>query len=320
MDYPFPVGNLAPGKKGSTAVAISGLALWFIGVQISAQAQTVQVDRAQLMQNATPEGTVGDYAVPTPNDADLGEQQVLKRTESYQPWTFSLTTPIFYTSNVALTNSGLMHDVVTAPAAGIFFQPRLANNLYGLLDVRQQLFYYGHYHDFDFGSMDVEAGLSYVVPQWHNLMLHGEYDFNRLTDSDRVLDEFFTNHSIILSAEMPFRIDRAQQLSLGADTNLSVAADHQSPRRNDYEAYAAYSIFLTHSFSLSGVGRVVVRDYHQNDRTDVSEVISATANLQLTKWWAVSAMSSFAHNDSNHSVYDYNVVDAGATMSLTAKF
>ncbi|HXX41738.1 MAG TPA: hypothetical protein VEI58_05680 [Chthoniobacterales bacterium] len=316
--------KLVSGDRSETSrSAIFGLVLLFIGVQLGAQAQTTQADRAQLTQsqNATPEGAAGDYTLPTtPNDPDLGEPQVLKRTESYQPWTFSLATPIFYTSNVALTNSGELHDVITAPVAAIFYQPRLANNLYGLVDVRQQLFYYGRHHDFDFGSMDVEAGISYVIPQWHNLMLHGEYDFNRLTDSDRVLDEFFTNHSIILSAEMPFRIDRAQQLSLGADTNLSVAADHQSPRRNDYEGYAVYSIFLTRSFSLNGVGRVVVHDYHQNDRTDVSEVISATANLQLTKWWAVSAMTSFAHNDSNHSVFDYNVVDAGASMALTTTF
>jgi len=68
------------------------------------------------------------------------------------------------------------------------------------------------------------------------------------------------------------------------------------------------------------VGRVVVRDYHQNDRTDVSEVFSFSANYQLTPWWAVSAIATFAHSDSNQDIFDYNVANAGAAMALTAKF
>ena len=28
--------------------------------------------------------------------------------------------------------------------------------------------------DFNFGSFDVEAGLRYIVPQWHNLLLRLE--------------------------------------------------------------------------------------------------------------------------------------------------
>ena len=69
-------------------------------------------------------------------------------------------------------------DVVEAPSAGVFYQPRISGNLYGLADVREQFFVYDKYSSFDFGSMDVEAGLSYIVPQVNNLILRAEYDFN----------------------------------------------------------------------------------------------------------------------------------------------
>jgi len=299
--------------------------LFLIGTPLAAQAQAVQVDRAQLTQSQTqvplvpaisPQGT----PVPSPNDADLGEQEVLKRVERYQPWTASIASPVFYTTNVALTDRAEKHDVISAPVAAVYYQPRIVNTLYGFADVRQQFFYYNHYNDFDFGSLDVEAGLIYYLPQFHNLVLRGEYDFNRLTFSDRVLDEFFENHSLIVGAELPFRFSRAQQLSLGVDVNISVAADHEAPRRNDYEAYAGYSVFLTRAFSVDAVGRVVVRDYYHGDRTDVSEILALTANYRLTKWWTVSAISSFAHSDSNHDVFDYKVANVGGAMSLTAKF
>jgi len=287
------------------------------------------VDRASLIQNqtqppfgtsTTPEGVEDGHAAASPNDADIGEQEVLKRTTTYQPISVSLSSPIFYTSNVALTRSGEMSDVVIAPMAAAYYQPRITKTLYATFDAREQIFYYGSNHAFDFGSLDVEAGLNYFLPQFHNLILRGEYDFNRLTLDDRLGDEFFSNHSIILNAELPFRFSRAQQLSVGVDTNISVAADHQSPRRNDYEGYLAYSLSLTRAFSINAVGRVVARDYHQNGRTDVSEIISATATYRLTNWCSISAISSFAHSDSNKDVFDYDVGNVGGAVALQAKF
>ena len=79
-------------------------------------------------------------------------------------------------------------------------------------------------------------------------------------------------------------------------------------------------MFLTRSFFVDGTGRIVVRDYHQNSRTDVSEVVSASANLRLTNWWTVSAIGTYAHSDSNHDVFDYNVANVGGALALSVKF
>jgi hypothetical protein len=307
---------------------VAGLAFVIIAKPSSAQTST-NVDRAQLLQGQTqppfaqgvsPEGVQDGHAAASPNDADLGEQEILKRVERYQPFTASLSVPLFYTSNVALTRSGEVSDLVTAPLAAVYYQPRITKTLYGLVDVRQQFFYYNKYNAFDFGSMDVEAGLSYSLPQFYNLILRGQYDFNRLTFSDRILDEFFENHSIILNAELPFRFSRAHQLSLGGDVNISVGADHQRPRRNDYETYAAYSMRLTRAFSIDAVGRLVARDYYRGGRTDVSEILSGSATYRLTPWWTVSAISSFAHNNSNHAVFVYDVANVGGAISFAVKF
>lgn len=291
------------------------------------KAQTAaDADRAQLLQNqiqppvgTLPEGVENGHAALSPNDADLGEQAILKRSEAYQPFTILVNTPFFYTSNVALTPHHELSDFVVAPAVGIFYEPRITKTLSGFVDVREQIFYYGKYDSFNFASMDVEAGLSYVVPQAHNLVLRAEYDFNRLTDDD--LDSaFFDNHQIIVSGEVPFRINRAETLSLGADVNWSVGADHQSPRRNDYEAYASYFANITRAFSLNAVGRVVLRQYHQNDRDDLSEIFSLNASYRLASWCSISAITSIARSDSNQDQFDYNVANAGGALSLTVKF
>jgi len=287
------------------------------------------VDRAQLLQGQTqppfgpaglPEGVEDGHSASSPNDADIGKQEILKRTTEYQPLTLSLGSPIFYTSNVALTRSGEKSDVVIAPVVGASYDPQITRTLYGHVGAWEQIFYYGKYTGFNFGSLDAQAGLNYFLQQFHNLILRGWYDFNRLTSDDRLGDEFFSNHALIFNAELPFRFSRAQQLSVGVDTNISVAADHRSPRRNDYEGYLGYSANLTRAFSINAVGRIVARDYHQNGRTDVSEILSATASYYLTNWCSISAISSFAHSDSNKDVFDYDVANVGGAIALTAKF
>lgn len=303
--------------------------LFLLGALVSARGQIVQLNQVALLQaqnqplvqETMPSAAGPANQVPSsPNDADLGEQKILKTTEAYQPFSALFTTPFFFTSNVALTNSGVVSDFVVAPTAGLFYDSKLTPNLYAHVGAQEQVFYYSKYTSFNFGSLDCQAGLAYIMPNLHNLMLRAWYDFNRLTSSDELGNEFFSNHQILLDAEVPFQFGRAQQIALGADANLSVGADHQFPRRNDYEAYAAYTVSLTRAFVIQAGGRVVVRDYHQNGRTDVSEILSASATYHFSSWGALSAISSFAHNDCNQSVFDYNVANVGGSLELSIKF
>ncbi|MGC2352587.1 MAG: hypothetical protein WA496_04230, partial [Candidatus Udaeobacter sp.] len=90
---------------------------------------------------APPSGVEGGNVAAAPGDADLGEQQILKRVDEYQPFTISAGVPFYWTSNVALTRNNEQSDFVVAPAAAAFYEPRITQNLYGLIDVREQLFY-----------------------------------------------------------------------------------------------------------------------------------------------------------------------------------
>jgi hypothetical protein len=277
-----------------------------------------------------PSAVEGGHVVAAPGDTDLGEQQILKRAEAYQPFTISAGVPFYWTSNVALTSSGEQSDFVVAPAAGVFYEPRITSTVYGLIDVREQLFYYDRFDEFNFGSFDVEAGIRYIVPQWHNLLLRLEYDYNRLTKKNS-FEAFFQNHAFILTAEVPFHFGRAQQLSLGADVNISAAAEESnqppppnvsaiSARRNEYDIYVSYSAVLTRSFFVNAVGRIVVRQYWEGDRDDVSESLALTANYRINKYLTVSAVSTFAANQSNESVFDYQVANIGGAVAFVVKF
>jgi hypothetical protein len=99
-----------------------------------------------------------------------------------------------------LASTGAQSDFVVAPAAAAFYEPRITPNLYGLIDVREQLFYYDRFPSFNFGSFDVEVGIRHILPQWHNLLLRVDYDYNRLTEKNSFA-AFFQNHGFIANAE-----------------------------------------------------------------------------------------------------------------------
>ena len=283
-------------------------------------------NRAQLLgrqpypgPSATPGAETESYPVTSPNDKDIGEQQILKRVEEYKPFTISIYSPFYWTSNAALVSRGEQDDVLVAPGVTLMYEPRITNTLYGQVGVVQQFFFYNQLTELNFASLDVIAGLHYYLPQFHNLSLRGYYDYNRLTDTDN-FDEIFVDHSIILNAELPFRIARAQKLLAGVALNLSFEGNPESPRRNNYSLYGNYEVALSRFFFLDAGFQFVVRDYYSGDRTDVNEILSVSANYRVRDWLTLSALSSFAWNQSNHSVFDYSVANIGGGVALTLKF
>ena len=285
------------------------------------------VDRAELLRSPAwfreptddETGTDDSHAVASPNDPDLGEQAILKRAENYQPWNVYASVPVSYTSNVALVRSGEEGDSLFTPVVGVSYVPRITSTLFANIGIAQQFFFYNEFGELDFSSFDLRAGLTYILPKLHNLLLRTDYNFNRLTSTD-LGDEFFTNHAFAFGAELPFRIGRAQQISLGADFNFSVASHPDQPARHDYSTFVGYSVNLTRDLTTSAVIRLAVRDYIEGDRTDVSGILALSANYRINKWFSANAASTLATSDSNRDVFDYDVFNIGGALSLSLRF
>jgi hypothetical protein len=305
---------------------ICAAAAVLVAGSLQAQNPGQSQDRAQLLRSQArpsydPDARSGEdqgYAVASPNDKDLGQQQILKRAAEYNPFTLSFASAFYYTSNVALTSSGEEEDVLFAPGFAFTYQPRFTQTLYGEFSLVQQFFYYDEFTELNFTSFDAIAGVAYYLPQFHNLVLRARYDFNRLTNDD--FDEFFSKHSLILGAELPFRIGRAQQVAVGVVTEFVLAADPDAPRRNDYSFYVGYSANLSRAFSIDASARIAIRDYDVGDRTDVSEILALSANYRIGEYFTLSFLSSLAWNQSDQSVFDYSVANIGGGVAATFRF
>jgi hypothetical protein len=315
-----PLRRIAFGNRWWTT-------LGWLCIAVPGMAQISQVDRAQLFRANAPLGPLVpaalspaelEYAPHSENDADLGTQRILQEIEEYKAWTVQLGLPIYYTSNVALVRNGEQSDAVFSPGMGVTYQPRITKTLYAEFSLQQQFFEYARFDELDFASFDAIAGLAYYLPQFHNLSLRARYDFNRLTDNN--FDQFFTNHQLVIAAEMPFQFSRAHYLLVGGNVNISMDADPVNSQRNDYETFVAYALSLSRSFSVDAAARIAVHDYRLGDRVDLNELLSFSANYRIADWLAISAISSFAWSQSNHSVFDYSVANVGGALTVTVRF
>lgn len=290
--------------------------------------QNTDADRARLLtsqspvqppQTVTDSGVDQGYAAASPNDTDLGEQAILKRVETYQPFSLETGVPIYYTSNVALAKNNEMADTIIAPVVGLTYAPRFSQTLYGEFTIRQQFFYYQDFTRFNFASFDAIGGLLYYLPNLNNLTLRANIDYNRLTGTD-TFSSFFYNYGLNLSAELPFRLGRAQQLSVGVASNISLYANPSPPQRNDFSLYGGYSVNLSRNFSLNAAASFVVRPYDSGGRTDVNEILSLGANYRIKDFLTISAISTFVADQSNRSQFDYQVFNIGGGITLSWKF
>jgi hypothetical protein len=301
---------------------ITAAVILFATVAGAQQSADTSIPRADVGRAQT---DIASTATSTSNAnaADLGDQDIVgiePQQQNYQPFTVAVTAPVFWTSNAFLSRSGEASDVIEAPGAGIYYQPHLFSTVYGLVDVRDQQFYYNRFDQLNFGDFAVDAGINLTIPQMENLILRAQYTYERLTKKDS-FEAFFQNHAIILNAEVPVRISQAQQLAFGAATTLSARSVPESVRRNDYEAYVGYSLALTRAITVAASGRMVVRDYyHENSRVDMSELAALSATCAVSRYLSVSALSTFAANQSNQSIFDYKVGNLGGSLVLGVKF
>ena len=109
------------------------------------------------------------------------------------------------------------------------------------------------------------------------------------------------------------------QLNLGALANVSFAADPSGPQRSDFECMGFIMYSSAARFRWTRLDRCYLKILRGRSN-DVNELLSFTANYRFREWLILSAVSTASWNQSNHSVFDYSVVNLGGSLALTFKF
>jgi len=314
---------LTPPPRGATASLMLGLFCAFSPTTLGQSPTTTEADvaRRDMMTAVTglSFGTESRFAPPSPADEDLGEQRLLVEDQRYQAFTLFANASEFYTSNARLTNGGGPGDWFTALQFGAAYVPRLTGNLFGEITAVQQLFRYAELSDLSFNSLDLGAGLIYVIRDLDDLAVIARYNYNLLTNASADQPIFY-QQTIRLGLQKPFVFSRAHSATLGLITDLNLDGWPDYALRNRFGLLGSYQANLTRRLQANLFYQVAYLPFVESDRRDWNQILSAGLAWNFNEFFSVSASVSASFNDSNESFYTYSVLNTGGGLSAVIKF
>lgn len=283
-----------------------------------AQAQRFRTDEAvqeEARQRLTP--MFQDQIPASPGDPDLGEQVILKKREKITPFNVFANVSGFYTSNAALTNEFKVSDYFLVAEVGASYQKQIVRDLFGEVTIRQAVFRYSEFNELDFDSLNVGAGLTYVLRPIWGVAASARYNYNRLTDGAEH-DEFFTNQTLTLSLMKTFDLSSAHYFYAGCSSVFGWS-DPVAAQRDEYGIFFGYRVNFTRSISAEFYYRGAYFDY-VNNRGDWNQTVALSVKWEPAQWVSFSAYASLGFDDSNYDVFDYSVFNGGLGLAGSLTF
>ncbi|MCX5815940.1 MAG: hypothetical protein NTX75_06805 [Proteobacteria bacterium] len=262
--------------------------------------------------------TYDTTAPPSPGDDALGQQYILKRKTEYQPFSVFGNVGWNWISNVALTKNNPQDDNYFLTTTGVSYQPIIRPDLLGEITAAYQWFRYDRFTDMNFDSFNIGAGLTYVIPQLDQLAVTARYNYNRLTNTD-AQGEYYRNNSITLGLFKTFPLARAHYLYGGYSSQFGFS-DPKVYQRDYHSLVGGYYLDITSKWSFEAGVRLSYVPYAENGREDYNESITLGITCRLKPWISINFSVLAAFNQSNQSVFEYNVVNIAPNIGLKFKF
>jgi hypothetical protein len=300
----------------------AGLLLVLAAATAPAQSPVnTDVERGDMMTTLTRQLTSPETGtIPSsPADPDLGDQRILVPDDRYKSFTLFSNVSEFYTTNATLSNGGGPSDWFTALQFGAAWVPRLSGNLFGEATALQQLFRYADLSGLSFNSLDLGAGLIYVVRELDDLSVFARYNYNLLTNpsSDGSL---FYQQTIRLGLNKPFVFSRAHSANIGLVADLNLDGWPGYALRNRFALLAGYQVNLTRLLQANLFYQIGYFPFAETARRDWNQLVSLGFSLNINPRFSINTSVSGGFNSSNDSFYSYSVLNTGAGVSVNYRF
>ncbi len=296
------------------------LALGATGALAQSQVNT-DVERSDMMTTLTTQlaGPATGNIMESPGDADLGDQRVLVPDDRYKSFTLFSNVSEFYTTNAALTNGGEQSDWFTAMQFGAAWVPRITGNLFGEATALQQLFRYANLSGLSFNSLDLGAGLIYVVRELDDLSLFARYNYNLLTNASSD-GSLFYQQIIRLGLNKPFVFSRAHSATVGLIADLNLDGWPGYALRNRFALLTGYQVNLTRLLQANLFYQIGYFPFAETARRDWNQLVSLGFTLNINPRFSINTSVSGGFNSSNDAFYTYSVLNTGVGVSANYKF
>ena len=265
------------------------------------------------------DSTAEPRAPVAPGDSDLGVQSLLRAYERPKPWSLFADGGFVYTTNVALTRRNTQDDFFFVGEGGASYEWTLSPALSISAAAREQYFAYDRFDQLDFGALNVAVAVAYTAHRLDDVVLSAQLGFTRLTRRGLADHEFYRNGGLALGAQKVFTLGRAQLFSLGGDIDLGLSLPHAA-EREEFGLSAGYIVQITRHLSAQTGGRVAYYLYAATGREDFNASGTAGLTYAFTPWCSLGATVSGTVDRSSRAVFDYQVLNSGASAFFRLRF
>lgn len=277
-------------------------------------AQTVQGGVASTSMTATEA-----FAPASPADPDIGEQVILQPEQRYQAFSAWTNWNVFWTNNAELLDDTQGSDTFLSGTVGGAYLPHLGGNLFLDLSAEQGLYRYARNAGLDFESLQLRAGLVYVIRPLGDLSLFSHYVYDLLT-SRGWDDEIYSAHTWSTGARKVFSLNRANVFYASASVDFTLGGEPSYALRNEFAALLGYQLALTRHVKIDLYYRAAAQAYRYADRADFNQLIGGGVTFEVTRWLSVQALSTLGINRSTDEDYSYFAANLGGGVGVLVNF
>jgi hypothetical protein len=312
-----------PGRFCLALAAVGGLALPTLRAQQANQASQTQ-QQANVTQSvqsgaASLSSPGSEYAPASPADADIGEQVILQPVQKYQPFSAWTNWNVFWTNNAQLLDGSNSSDTVMSGTAGVGYLPNLVGNLFADFSAEQSIFRYARNGSLDFNSLQLNAGLVYVVRELGDLTLFSHYSYDLLTVRG-FNREIYSDQVLSFGGRKVFALNRANVFYTALSADFTLGGEPSYALRNEFACLVGYQASLTRCLKLDLYNRAAAQDYRYSSRADFNQLIGGGLTVSVTRWLSVQAITTIGINNSTESTYSYFAANLGGGIGLSVNF
>jgi hypothetical protein len=229
-------------------------------------------------------------------------------------------TEYIYTSNeLLLPDTELLpaqEDGIFHESLGLRVTPPALGHLNTALFLRQEFLRYAKHAEYDFDAQTAGVQFSCPVTNWFTVYGGGSAQRLYLSGNQR---EFFKAYDGQLG------LWRRQQLSQYFALFGGYQCDWRpstpgSYTRIDHTPFAGVIATLLPNLSVQLQYRCSVREYHDQGRLDLNQLVNLDLTYSLNSCVALAAFTRYSYNDSNRTARDYELFEGGVGLKLAVAF
>lgn len=308
----------------TTVAAFCLFALTGVASAQQAISTTAAIEQSRLFQRTpgtanTPlsddEMALGEATIS--EDDSFGEQAILKSQPRVRTFVITGDASIFYTDNVALTRRGKRDDSFLVAHAAASWMPRVSRTIEAQMGAAVSTFRYSDTSALDFTNLTIGAGLYWTPDRLRGVTLFTRYDFIELLN--RGGNEILRDHEFTVGAQRIFVLGRSHAFTIGALGMVGIA-EPDAAERSQVGLFAGYRLQLTRQLETEIFYRAAAHFYTDAGRFDGNQVLTLLMRYGFTPWAEANGFFSFGNNRSEASVFEYDVLTAGAGVGVTVRF